>query len=273
MIPPGSDPALEVAVRAARRAASVILDASRDLARLPAHRKASDLVVQTDGEAEDAIVATIRAAFPQHAILGEESGHIPGAREGSGHKWLIDAMDGVGNFAHRVPHYAVSVALAHGTQITHAVVLDPVRDEIFTAVAGHGAFCNGSPIQISACPGLEDALVATVIPARQSPLLLPYLRVFANLVPRLGEARPSGTPALDLAYLAAGRIDGFFASDLAGWDLAAGLLLAKEAGARAGDFSASTDVLRATDIVVATPVLFTPLREAIIAARRPGVVA
>ena len=272
MKPPGSDPALEVATRAARRAASVIIDASRDLARLPSHRKASDLVAETDGEAEDAIVATIRAAFPQHAILGEESGHIPGAREGSGHKWLIHAIDGVSNFAHRVPHYAVSVALAQGTQITHAVVLDPVRDEIFTAVAGQGAFCNGAPIQISACPALGDALVATVMPARDRPSLLPYLRVFSNLVPRLGEVRRSGTAILDMAHLAAGRIDAFFASDIVGWDLAAGLLLAKEAGGRAGDFTGAGDVLRANDLIVATPVLFTPLRDAIAWARRSGVV-
>jgi len=271
MMQPGTDPALEVALRAARRAASGIIDAARDLARLPSHRKTSDLVAQTDGEAEDAIVATIRAAFPQHAILGEESGQIPGAREGAGYKWLIDAIDGVSNFAHGVPHYAVSVALAHGMDVTHAVVLDPVRDEVFTAVAGQGAFCNGAPIQISACPSLDEAMVASAIPARDSALLLPYLRVFANLVPRLGEVRRSGTPGLDLAYLAAGRVDAFFATDLAGWDLAAGLLLAKEAGARAGDFTGSTDALRATDLVVATPVLFAPLREAIVAARRPGV--
>ncbi|MDQ6620604.1 MAG: inositol monophosphatase, partial [Pseudomonadota bacterium] len=118
MIPPGTDPALEVAIRAARRAGSVLLDAARDLARLPSHVKASDIVVQTDGEAEDAIVATLRGAFPNHAILGEESGHIPGAREGSGHKWLIDAIDGAVNFTHGVPHYCVSIALASGTRLT-----------------------------------------------------------------------------------------------------------------------------------------------------------
>src|SRR5881397_347764 len=139
MIAPGSDVVLEVAIRGARRAASVIIDAARDLTHLPAHKRIADLIVQTDGEAEDAIVATIRAAFPQHAILGEESGQIPGAREGAGYKWLIDAIDGVSNFAHGVPHYAVSVALAHGMEVTHAVVLDPVRDEVFTAVAGQGA--------------------------------------------------------------------------------------------------------------------------------------
>ncbi|HZQ60274.1 MAG TPA: inositol monophosphatase family protein [Casimicrobiaceae bacterium] len=271
MIQPGSDVALEVGIRAARRAASVILDAARDLRRLPSHMKASDLVVQTDGEAEDAIVATVRAAFPDHAILGEESGHIPRAREGAGYKWLIDAIDGAANFAHGVPCYSVSLALARGMQLTHAIVLDPVRDEIFTAVAGKGAFCNGAPIQISACPSLEDALVASVIPARTSPLLAPYLRTFAALVPRLGEVRRSGAPGLDLAYLAAGRIDAFFSTGVAGWDLAAGVLLVHEAGGRVGDVAGSSEILRATDIVAATPALFGPLREGIAAARRPAV--
>jgi myo-inositol-1(or 4)-monophosphatase len=268
---PGTDAALEVAMRAARRASSVILDAARDLSRLPSHMKANDLVVQTDGEAEDAIVATLRAAFPEHAILGEESGHIPGAREGSGYKWLIDAIDGSANFAHGVPCYSVSVALARGMQVTHAVVLDPVRDEIFTAVAGQGAYRNGAPIQISACPGLDEALVASVIPPRTSPLLPAYLRLFSALVPRFGEVRRSGAPALDLAYLAAGRVDAFFSTGIPGWDLAAGLLLVTEAGGRVADFSGSNDVLRSSDLIASTPALFTPLREGIVTARRPAV--
>src|SRR5205085_11761696 len=142
------------------------------------------------------------------AILGEESGHFPGARDGPGHKWFIDAIDGIANFAHAVPCYSVVLALARGSTLSHAVVLDPIRDEIFTAVAGQGAFCNGAPIQISACPGLEDALVACAIPPRSSPLQPVFLRVLSTVMPRLGDVRRSGAPVLDLAYLAAGRVDG-----------------------------------------------------------------
>lgn len=266
-----SDAALEVAIRAARRAASVVVDAARDLARLPAHVKPHDLVAETDGEAEDAIVATLRAAFPDHAILGEETGHIPRAREGSGYKWLVDPIDAVANFAHGFPCYAVSIAFARGAQITHAVVLDPVRDELFTAIAGQGAECNGTPIHIAPCTALEDALVGTVMPARTSALLPAYLRLFTALAPRFGGVRRSGAYALDLAYLAAGRLDGFFATSFYGWDLAAGTLLVQEAGGRVADFAGNADCLRATEIFATTPVLFGSMREAIVAARRPAV--
>ncbi len=266
-----SDAALEVAIRAARRAASVMIDAARDLARLPSHVKPHDLVAETDGEAEDAIVATLRAAFPGHAILGEESGHIPRAREGSGYKWLVDPIDAVANFAHGYPCYAVSIAHARGAQVTHAVVLDPLRDELFTAIAGQGAECNGTPMHIAPCTALEDAMVGTVAPARTSPLLPAYLRLFSALAPRLAGVRRSGAYALDLAYLAAGRLDAFVATSLAGWDLAAGALLVEEAGGRVTDFAGNADYLRATEIIATTPVLSAPLREAIVTARRPAV--
>ena len=135
-----NDPVLAVAVRAARRAGSVIVDAARDLKRLPAHSKEhADIVSAADNEAENAIVATVRAAFPEHAVLGEESGHIEGARDGTGFKWIVDPLDGSENFARGYPYFAVSIALAHGTEITHAVVLDPVRDELYTAIRGKGA--------------------------------------------------------------------------------------------------------------------------------------
>ncbi|MEO5699123.1 MAG: inositol monophosphatase family protein [Casimicrobiaceae bacterium] len=266
-----TDAPLEVAIRAARRSASVILDAARDLARLPAHVKPHDLAAETDGEAEDAIVATLRAAFPEHAVLGEESGHIRGAREGTGYKWIVDPIDGVTNFAHGGGRYAVSIAFARGAVVTHAVVLDPIQDELFTAISGQGAECNGAPIHISACPGLEDALVATVAPGRMSPLLPAHLRLLASITPRVGSVRLSGAPALDLAHLAAGRLDGFFATSLTGWDLAAGTLLVAEAGGRVGDFGGGADFLRSSELIAAAPVVFNELREAMVAARRPAV--
>jgi len=266
-----NDIALDVAIRAVRRAASVVIDAARDLQRLPAHRKAADLVAEVDGEAEDAVIATLRAAFPEHAILGEESAHIPGARDGTGYKWFVDAIDGTTNFAHGVPCYALSVALARGSRVTHAVVLDPLRDELFSAVAGKGAACNGAPMHISACPGLEDALVGSTAPPRTSPALLPYLRVLGGLTPRLGALRNSGAPMLDLAHVAMGRLDAFFTTHLPGWDLAAGALLVTEAGGRVGDFSGNPDFMGGNEMIGAAPVVFTELREALSAARRPAV--
>lgn len=266
-----NDIAIEVGVRAVRRAASVLIDAARDLQRLPAHRRAHELVAEADGEAEDAIIATLRAAFPEHAILGEESAHIPGARDGAGYKWFVDAIDAPTNFAHGVPCYAVSVALARGSRVSHAIVLDPLREELFTAIAGQGARCNDAPLHISACPGLDHALVGSAVPPRTSPALPPYLRVLGALTPRLGSLRSTGAPVLDLAHVAMGRLDAFFATHVPGWDVAAGALLVAEAGGRVGDFSGNPEFVRGSETIAAAPVVFTELREALMAARRPAV--
>ncbi|MFO1317587.1 MAG: inositol monophosphatase family protein [Burkholderiales bacterium] len=265
---PVNDPVLAVAVRAARTAASIVVDAARDLKRLPTIAKErGELASGADFEAEDAIVASIRAAFPEHAILGEESGHFAGARDGGGYKWIVDAIDGAENFLHGFPYYAVTVALAHGTEITHAVVLDPVHDELFTAVSGKGAYCNGAQVRVSACLQLADALVGTVIPPRDSPQLAAYLPALNALAGRCAGLRRAGSASLDLAHLAAGRLDGFWMTGVRPGDLAAGALLVKEAGGRVGDFAGGTQFLRASDVVVAAPGLFNPLREAVAAAR------
>ncbi len=190
-----NDPVLAVAVRAARRAGSVIVDAARDLKRLPAHAKEhADIVSAADNEAENAIVATVRAAFPEHAVLGEESGHIEGARDGAGFKWIVDPLDGSENFARGYPYFAVSIALAHGTEITHAVVLDPVRDELYTAIRGKGAQLNGAPIRVSSCMGLDHALLGTVFPDRAAPA-----------VPRLHAAARNGDRSAPPASAARAR--------------------------------------------------------------------
>ncbi len=262
-----SDAVLAVAVRAARSAASVVTDAARDLKRLPTFSKGHGEIVSTaDVEAEDAIVATIRAAFPDHAILGGESGHIVGAREGGGFKWIVDPIDGTVNFVHGFPYYAVSIALVRGTDITHAVVYDPVHDECFTAVKGKGAQRNGTPLRASGCTDLSEALVGTVFPARDSPKLASYLPTFNFLAARCAGLRRAGSCALDLANLAAGRLDGFWVTSLKSWDVCAGALLVKEAGGRVGDLAGGTDFLRSNEVIAAAPGLFNPLREAIAAA-------
>ncbi len=262
------DPVLAVAIRAAQAAASVIADASLDLRRLPTFSKQhGDIVSTADMEAEDAIVATLRAAFPDHAILGEESGFIEGAREGGGYKWIVDPIDGTANFVHGFPYYAISIALARGTEITHAVVLDPVHNELFTAAKGKGAFCNGTPLRVSSCLDLHNALVGTVFPTRESPHLAAYLPLFNAMIGQCAGIRRAGACALDLAYLAAGRLDGFWVMSLKPWDVAAGALLVKEAGGRVGDFAGGTDFLRTNEVIAATPGVFNPLREAIALAR------
>ncbi len=262
------DPVLAVAVRAAQAAASVIADASLDLKRLPTFSKQhGEIVSAADMEAEDAIVATLRAAFPEHAILGEESGFIEGAREGGGYKWIVDPIDGTANFVHGFPYYAISIALAHGAEVTHAVVLDPVHNEMFTAAKGKGAFCNGTQLRVSSCLALDSALVGTVFPTRASPQLPAYLPLFNALIAQCAGIRRAGACALDLAYLAAGRLDGFWVMSLQPWDVAAGALLVREAGGRVGDFAGGADFLRTNEVIAATPGIFNPLREAIALAR------
>ena len=262
-----ADPVLIVAVRAAQRAASIVSDSARDLKRLPIYsREHRDVATAADADAEDAIVATIRAAFPDHAILGRESGRIAGARESSGCKWIVDPIDGSANFIHGFPYFAVSIALVHGTEITHAVVLDPVHNECFIAARGNGTQLNGVPLGVSACTTLTDALVGTVFPAPETEKLAAFLPAF-NTLAGVCAVRQAGASSLDLAHLAAGRLDGFWAMGLEGWDVAAGALLVREAGGRVGDFAGSTDFLRSREVIAAAPGVFNPLREAITAAQ------
>jgi myo-inositol-1(or 4)-monophosphatase len=259
---PTADPVLAVAVRAARRAAAVINDASRDLKRLPTFSKEhGDIVSGADAEAEQAIIATITAAFPDHAVLGEESGEAAG-KSNAACKWIVDPLDGSMNFIHGFPYYAVSIALSQDNVLTHAVVLDPVRDELFTAIRGKGAQLNGAPLRTSACTRLGEALVGTVLPTRKSPRLPRYLPIFNALASRC-TLRRAGACALDMAYVASGRLDGFFVLSLNAWDVAAGALLVIEAGGRVGDFAGGNEYMRSNEVIAAAPGVFTPLREAI----------
>ena len=263
-----SDPVLAVAVRAARRAASVIIDASRDLRRLPTFSKEhGEIVAGAGSEAEGAIAATIGAAFPEHAVLSEASGELRKGAADAEFRWVVDPIAGSVNFVHGFPYYAVSIALTKNDEVTHAVVLDPVHDELFTAITGKGAQRNGAPIHVSACTRLADALVGTVFPTRRSPKMDSYLPVFNALVAQCAGVRRAGACALDLAHLASGRLDGFWVTSLKAWDVAAGSLLVSEAGGRVGDFAGGGDYLRTNEVIAAAPGLFNPLRESIVAAR------
>lgn len=259
------DPALAVAVRAARRAAAVIVDAARDLKRLPTYSKEhGEIVNAANSEAGQAIVATISAAFPEHGILaGAHTG--TGTNRDAPHRWIVDPLDGTMNFVHGFPYFAVSIALAHGNQVTHAVVLDPVHDELFTASQGRGAQLNNAPIHTSGSTRMQDALIGTVIPPRKSSRLPRYLPIFNALALRC-TLRRAGSAALDLAYVAAGRLDGMFLLTVDATDVAAGALLVTEAGGRVGDFAGSPDFMRNSDVIAAAPGIFNPLREAIASA-------
>ena len=222
------------------------------------------------------MIATLRAAFPEHAIVGKEAGEIVSQIVGANRagknslKWIVDPLDGTVNFRHGYPYFAVSIALTHGNEVTHAVVLDPVHDDLFTAIRGKGAQLNGTPIRTSTCVRIEEALVGTVIPAHGSARLAAYLPVLNALVPKCAGIRRAGACALDLAYVASGRLDGYWEMGLNPWNVAAGALLVVEAGGRVGDFAGGLEFLRTKDVIAAAPGVFNLLRDAIAAAAPPA---
>lgn len=226
-------PMLNIAVKAARRAGSVINRASFDLDKLTIVRKQqNDFVTEVDQAAEQAVIRTIAEAYPDHAFLAEESGQTGE----SDHVWIIDPLDGTTNFLHGMPQYCVSIALQSKGVLTHAVIYDPNRNELFTATKGAGAFLNERRIRVSKRIKMEEALIGTGFPFRQNVDIDEYLRGFKAVALNSAGIRRPGSAALDLAYVACGRYDGFWEMGLSPWDMAAGALLVREAGGVVLDF-------------------------------------
>lgn len=249
-------PMLTIAVKAARRAGAIINRASQDLDRLTVQDKGhNEFVSEVDHAAEAAIVAVLHESYPDHAILAEESG----AAGDSEYEWIIDPLDGTTNFLHGLPQYAVSIALRHRGVITHAVVYDPVRNDLFTAQRGVGAFLNDRRIRVTRRAHLKDALIGTGFPYRNMQYLEPYLAIFKELAQKTAGLRRPGAASLDLAYVAAGYFDGFFEFDLAPWDMAAGSLLIQEAGGIVTDMKGEGDFLESGHIVAGNPKILTQI--------------
>ena len=256
-------PMLNTAVKAARKAGSIIVRASSDLDRLTVRRKAhNDFVSEVDHAAEEAIIRTLREAYPAHAFHGEESGRSEKAADAE-HVWIIDPLDGTTNFLHGFPQYCVSIALRHKGVLQQAVIFDPNRNELFTATRGAGAFLNDRRIRVSATDKLEDALIGTGFPFREFAHFDEYLRMFGEVTRRCAGVRRPGSAALDLAWVAAGRTDGFWEMGLSPWDMAAGALLVREAGGMVGDFEGADGFLDSGRIVAANPKVFAPLLQAV----------
>jgi myo-inositol-1(or 4)-monophosphatase len=254
-------PILNIAVRAARRAGSIINRAALDGSGFDVKSKrVNDFVTKVDRAAEDAIIDVVRTAYPDHAILAEESGATPGSAE---FRWIIDPIDGTTNFIHGFPQYCVSIGVQHRDAMAHAVVYDPVRNELFTASKGGGAFLNDRRIRVSKCLKLQESLVATGFPFKELARLDLYLKQLKKVIEKSAGVRRAGAAALDLANVACGRVDAFWEMGLAPWDMAAGTLLVQEAGGLVGDFSGDGKYMESGDICVATPKIFTSLLEAI----------
>ncbi len=243
-------PILNIAIRAARSAGAHIVRQMERVDSLNVTAKGhNDFVSEVDRRAEQIIIDTIRKAHPEHGILAEESGQ----QGGDENVWIIDPLDGTTNFLHNFPHFAVSIALQHRSQINHAVIFDPVRQELFTASRGEGAQLDNRRIRVSRRSNLESALLGTGFPFRELSNLDAYLSTLQAFLPGCAGIRRAGSAALDLAYVAAGRLDGFWEFGLKRWDMAAGALLILEAGGFVSDALGGESYLDKGDIVAGNP--------------------
>jgi myo-inositol-1(or 4)-monophosphatase len=251
---------LNIAVKAARRAGNIIVRASDNLDALTVrHKSLNDLVSEVDRAAEESIIETLRSAYPDHAILAEESG----ATGDSEHVWIIDPLDGTTNFLHGFPVYCVSIALAHKGVVQHGVVYDPTRNDLFTASRGGGAFLNERRIRVARRDRLIDCLLATGFPFRMFDHVDAYVAMMKDFMQKSAGIRRPGAAALDLANVAAGRMDGFWEIGLSPWDMAAGALMVQEAGGLVGDLQGNEGWLESGQIVAANPRIFPQMLQII----------
>ncbi|MEP4147420.1 MAG: inositol monophosphatase family protein [Halioglobus sp.] len=251
------EPMINIALRAARKAGENIVRASDDLDRFDIVAKGvNDYVSEVDINAEQEIIYHLQKAYPDHAILGEETGLT--GDENADYRWVIDPLDGTTNFTRGIPHYAVSIACLFKGKLEHAVIVDPVRQEEFTASRGRGAQLNGRRIRVSDRTSLDGALLGTGIPFKGhcDDKLEPYAKSVEVLAGQCAGIRRAGAASLDLAYVAAGRLDAFWEIGLAQWDIAAGALLVKEAGGLIADIDASDRYMESGNIVCGNPKCF-----------------
>ncbi|MBV5307919.1 inositol monophosphatase family protein [Chromatium okenii] len=240
-------PSLNIAIRAARSAGKLLMRYSDRLEQIQVESKSrNDFVSEMDRAAEATIIQELRNRFPDHAILAEESGEQGG---NSDYQWIIDPLDGTTNYLHGFPQFSISIALKHKGQLECGVVYDPSREELFTAARGQGAQLNDRKLRVATRPSLEGALIGTGFPFRDQRHIDAYLGMFKAMTLATAGIRRPGSAALDLAYVAAGRTDGFWELGLSAWDCAAGALLILEAGGTITDFAGSNRFLETGNMV------------------------
>lgn len=260
-------PMINIAVKAARRAGRIINQAADNLDVLTVrHKSLNDLVSEVDRASEAAVIETIRTAYPEHAILAEESGES--GRSDS--VWIIDPLDGTTNYLHGLPQYCVSIAMTHKGILTHGVIFDPTRNDLYVASRGRGAFLNDRRLRVSRRDKLIDALVGTGFPFRMFAHIDPYVAMMKDLMTKTAGIRRPGSAALDLAAVAAGRLDGFWEIGLAPWDMAAGCLMILEAGGLVGDLEGEERYLDVGNVVAGNPKIFAQLLQVIRPHLTPG---
>lgn len=250
-------PALTIAKRAALSASRILLRHFDNLERLSVTAKQrNDFVSEADVQAEQEIIQTLRKTYPNHGILAEESGEQHGHDD---YQWVIDPLDGTTNFLHGIPHFAISIGFRHKNRLEAGLVYDPIRQEMFTASRGAGAQMNDRRMRVSNIPQMENALLGTGFPFRHPQHQPAYLNFFGSLFGKCVEVRRAGAASLDLAYVASGRLDGYWEFGLKEWDIAAGALLVQEAGGLVSDFVGGNDFMKSGNIVAGNPKLFKAL--------------
>ncbi len=255
------EPILNIAIEAARAAGTIITRAMQRLDTITiAEKQPNDFVTEIDQRVEKEIISIIKKAYPTHGVLGEEGGEI----EGDDYQWIIDPIDGTRNFIHGFPHFAVSIAVAHKGKIEYGVIYDPLRQELFTATRGKGAQLNDRRIRVGNRKRLEECLLGTGFAYRHKAhdLSMPS-RILQSIIPICGDIRRAGAATLDLAYVACGRLDGFWEVGLHIWDIAAGVLLIKEAGGIVCDLEGGETYLKTGNVVVANPAITKQLLKTI----------
>jgi myo-inositol-1(or 4)-monophosphatase len=248
---------VNIAVRAARRAGELMIRQLNHLESLQVTEKSrNEFVTQVDHLAEAAIIEVIRDHYPEHAILAEESGS-QGDHE---YQWIIDPLDGTTNYIHGFPVFSVSIAVAQNGELQHGVVYDPLRQEIFSATRGQGAQLDGRKIRVSKRTALQQSLIATGFPYRMNLEHIDrYLGMLRAVMLESAGVRRPGSAALDLCYVAAGRVDAFWEIGLSKWDIAAGALIIREAGGRISDFRGSDNYLVSGNVVAGNPKVYAAL--------------
>ena len=250
---------LNVAIKAARAAGSIINRAALDVEAVRISQKqVNDFVTEVDHASEAAIIDTLLTAYPDHGILAEEAGSQHG-NPNADHIWIIDPLDGTTNFIHGFPVYCVSIALQVRGRMEQAVVYDPSRNDLFTATRGRGAFLNERRIRVSKRVRLQESLISTGFPFRKGDDFNQYLVMMGDVMQKTAGLRRPGSAALDLAYVAAGFTEGFFETGLSPWDVAAGSLLVTEAGGLVGNFTGESDFLEQREMLAGTPRVYGQL--------------
>ena len=238
---------LTTAVSAARLAGDIIIKNLGHLSNQDVQTKqAFDFVTKVDRWSEAVILQTIREKFPSHRFLTEETLHQDDTGD---YRWIIDPLDGTTNYIHGYPMFSVSIGLEFESELVLGVVFDPLKDELFHAVRGGGAFLNNNRISVSETTALERSLLATGFPFRSKEMIDLYLRAFKGIFLEVSDIRRAGSAALDLAYIAAGRLEAFFELNLSPWDIAAGALLIEEAGGLVTDFGGGAAYLKTGNVV------------------------